>query len=769
MSALRQHLDALKAKHDSTGKSLNYATPNRGGGLSRSGAAIFPNPVQIGKELGWVKEPLRVCLGRIGTTGVKCCLKTIGDCETESHERTKCEFPEGVPFLIQLHSPLRGHSNTVLESADLELALVEELLETEGLNWAREFELMRAQGTRTLADSEEVSLLLRTARKGKAVSAPSDDPAISKFAESYSRLDDVQTVVSAMSIVRFDSEGAKVLPQEFTFESEAYGRLCGDVYEKIELLSEHAKCVTNCIQTFPVFRKEVLGPVTDLCNGLKLEIASLRGDLGPKDLSKTDVPPGLWNAIETGFDSIQTLELKKQEDTKEAVKVAVRIKDCEDTADYLLTLLDSKDEEQLNSRKKEPLDDEGKDYVLRTFQPQANKEKPKQGEQQVGFHNRNGGCDENVARCSLCMTRMTSIESKVTGALVRLSNLEDTKTGTIESALMIKSFVFRNRSDVTAWCATQFPEDSVRKTVECGCFMTPHYLLNLVHADMCNKPYPTIELSVKDMKSLGVNRPNSTAYSAIQASKPDFMKTTSQCPNHVQKASKSVREAAPLKFIPSFEDFGSSSDSETLHYRFKESLSHVKGAQEKYIETRLEDHPNSKVWDVAKQMLEDSAKFVNQMLDFMEELYKACHDSFGATTGAWDLVCHCLEKLFTEEFKPSLKHSVEQDLVDARSAFIGAIHTAFSLNVKVRELTTVGLKNHHSTTTSHVRFVMKMASNSRKGDDNNASLQSKYDALVKKNETQDKLNKSLESRIDKLLNSMNKQLSMNNKPKVSFD
>jgi hypothetical protein len=64
---------------------------------------------------------------------------------------------------------------------------------------------------------------------------------------------------------------------------------------------------------------------------------------------------------------------------------------------------------------------------------------------------------------------------------------------------------------------------------------------------------------------------------------------------------------------------------------------------------------------------------------------------------------------------------------------------------------------------------MKMASNSRKGDDNNASLQSKYDALVKKNETQDKLNKSLESRIDKLLNSMNKQLSMNNKPKVSFD
>ena len=46
MSALRQRLDALKAKHDSTGKSLFFAAPDRGdGGLSRSGAAIFPNPV----------------------------------------------------------------------------------------------------------------------------------------------------------------------------------------------------------------------------------------------------------------------------------------------------------------------------------------------------------------------------------------------------------------------------------------------------------------------------------------------------------------------------------------------------------------------------------------------------------------------------------------------------------------------------------------------------------------------------------------------------
>jgi hypothetical protein len=36
----------------------------------------------------------------------------------------------------------------------------------------------------------------------------------------------------------------------------------------------------------------------------------------------------------------------------------------------------------------------------------------------------------------------------------------------------------------------------------------------------------------------------------------------------------------------------------------------------------------------------------------------------------------------------------------------------------VRELILIGLKNHHSTTTSHVHFVMKMAKTSRKSEVN---------------------------------------------------
>lgn len=65
---------------------------------------------------------------------------------------------------------------------------------------------------------------------------------------------------------------------------------------------------------------------------------------------------------------------------------------------------------------------------------------------------------------------------------------------------------------------------------------------------------------------------------------------------------------------------------------------------------------------------------------------------------------------------------------------VGVIHTAFSLSSKVRELNTTRLKNHSSTTTSHVRFVMKMSKASSKGSDKLDSLETEFDKLKVENE-----------------------------------
>ena len=50
------------------------------------------------------------------------------------------------------------------------------------------------------------------------------------------------------------------------------------------------------------------------------------------------------------------------------------------------------------------------------------------------------------------MSRMDDIENKVVNALLRLSNLEETKARMIESAIMVKNEVFCGHNDISALC-----------------------------------------------------------------------------------------------------------------------------------------------------------------------------------------------------------------------------------------------------------------------------------------------------------------------------
>jgi len=163
--------------------------------------------------------------------------------------------------------------------------------------------------------------------------------------------------------------------------------------------------------------------------------------------------------------------------------------------------------------------------------------------------------------------------------------------------LMIKEEVFRSRLDISAWADKHFSE-SAGISIESGCFMTPHYLVNLIRWDMCSSRGKT-ELTVKDMKALGVKQADALAFFALQSAKPEFMLTKEACPSHKQVCSKTIRDGASIKFIPSFADFGSSSDSGTLHHRFKESLRQVKEVQKLYVADRLEHLADRVVHDVA--------------------------------------------------------------------------------------------------------------------------------------------------------------------------
>jgi len=132
------------------------------------------------------------------------------------------------------------------------LLLVQELLEKEGLNWSSQFETICVQGTRTLENSELSNSLLRTAKKvsrqtiSETFSSPGTTGLANKLYDSFARLEGVQEIVTTMASVEFDKDGEKIPSREANFEeSSAYTKFCEDVYDRIDILSEHPECVSK--------------------------------------------------------------------------------------------------------------------------------------------------------------------------------------------------------------------------------------------------------------------------------------------------------------------------------------------------------------------------------------------------------------------------------------------------------------------------------------------------------------------------------------------
>ena len=103
MSSLRERLDAVKreSRRGTSGGKFLFATPSNEGG-SDSAAALMH--CVTGTELIWVKHPEYICGGRIGS-GVKGCLKSIGQCDTEK------QMHNGAKASIWVHSKLCKYSN----------------------------------------------------------------------------------------------------------------------------------------------------------------------------------------------------------------------------------------------------------------------------------------------------------------------------------------------------------------------------------------------------------------------------------------------------------------------------------------------------------------------------------------------------------------------------------------------------------------------------------------------------------------------------------
>ena len=775
-SDISSRLAQLRARRQSGGTSnllSGVFTPLRGGFIR----PVTIQPIVYGEEIALIKDATALCLGRIGTGG-NICLKLVSECDTETHDKKKGEV-HGGKSLIVLKGNEKGYENVMMEADDLDQELIDELLNRQNVSWASEFAKMRSNDTKSIIQREVVEDTLNTARKHRTFASPAKHRATEDILDKIALLDTSQSLVDDILALTVNESGEGV-GKDFAFSEEPYLKTCTDVYDKVEVLAENSRCLNDVILNLQPFIQSHTKPLENLLSGMRTEMASLHGQLGNKDLFNKDIPPCLWSAVESGYESVANLDHKVTKLTtvaSEAHEIAETLLDAEENnlrlsddqvskvkferrveeSDPASTrVVDGKIYRQGRSSKsgngsgggggKRPPSDDGLWSSLGRGFPDGDDDHDDHGD----FSDVN--CDSNEVVCRRCNVKFAELENMFAATNTRVANLEDSKNGSVEAAIMIKNKIYRGRADIAAELDMWFPLNTGMK-IDAGLFPTPHLILNLMHADMCSKRAPKIPLDQKDLIKLEIRRSDADAFYALQSDKPEFMTTNELCPNFSYKANKAQRDAATIRFLPSHEDFGNGLDSDSLHFKFKSSLDHVKGERERYIETRLCDHPDHRVLAVAKQLLEDAVKFIRQMLSFMEEIYSACYDSFGATSEAWELVTHCVEEVFTKELKPCLKHCVAQDLVDVKDALIGVVHTAFSLNCKLRELTSIGLKNHHSTTTSHVRFVMKMAKTSRKSETKGKAVQERSSSdtkLLSTISTLEKENNELKSHVKRV-------------------
>jgi hypothetical protein len=774
--SLRKRIQKLKARQSGLGafSSNVFSTPKRGGGLFRPGTI---QPIVFGEEIALVKQSAALCLGRIGA-GCNICLKLASECETEAHSKKKGTLLDD-PCLVVTKGDDKGYENVVLDAQYLDDAFINELLQKTDVNWPSEFAKIEANDTRTTSDRDIIEDVLVTAKKHRNFASPAKKEATDIIMDKLNLLETTITLMNDAGELLVNKDGE--VEQNFDFDAESYAKFSSGIFDKLDIVMENARVMGDIILGLQPFVDGQVKPIENLLSGLRIELASLTALLGDKDLGRKDVPLSLWTAIESGFDSILKLENKLSD-------VAATATESHEVASALLSFHEEEGQTSENPKASQNALS-GEEFLNNLSKPRiinGTLFQPTSGSNNVSANDWNGlgrdngtnpptkdnndsndpsgngiGCDSDELRCGQCMVKFHELNSKITALNIRVSNLEDMKNGNIESALLVKGRVYRGRSDIRAELDKWFPEES-GKRIDAGLFPTPHLILNLIHADICSKQGPSLPIDQNHLIKHQIRRSDADAYYALKSAKPEFMLGKDVCPNFTYKATKAQRDAAKMKFLPSHEDFGNGLESESLHYKFKQALHHIRGERERYIESVLGDHPDFKVISVAKQLLDDSCKFVTEMLSFMDEVYASCVDSFGASTEAWTLVCHCVEELFTKELKPSLKYNVGQDLNDLRNTLVGVVHSAFSLNCKVRELNNVGLKNHHSTTTSHVRFVMKMAKSSRKSEasqskastDKNANevkMQSAITQLQKENKDLKSYLQRLESKLDSVI------------------
>jgi len=92
------------------------------------------------------------------------------------------------------------------------------------------------------------------------------------------------------------------------FTETSYIEATKSLVNYVGILAEVASYVAQVFAATLGLIEDYVTPLESVVGGVRLEMGSVQGDMGVKDTTLSNVPPGLWNAVETGFLSISEVE-----------------------------------------------------------------------------------------------------------------------------------------------------------------------------------------------------------------------------------------------------------------------------------------------------------------------------------------------------------------------------------------------------------------------------------------------------------------------------
>lgn len=110
-----------------------------------------------------------------------------------------------------------------------------------------------------------------------------------------------------MALLQLNEKGEQV---EFNTEFivEGMEKMSTSIRDRLDYLADHASIVFSILSNKSNVMDLFVKPLEAVLSGARLDLAALKGSIGDNYLTRANVPPVLWTAVETGFSAIFNLE-----------------------------------------------------------------------------------------------------------------------------------------------------------------------------------------------------------------------------------------------------------------------------------------------------------------------------------------------------------------------------------------------------------------------------------------------------------------------------